>query len=139
MSAQNLIDCLMQHAEQSPHTALFTAGPRAISFADMNRKTNQLANALKSLGVGPQDRVALLSKSQIDSALLIFACMKIGAVGMPINWRFSVDEVRFVLEDQPAKRADHRHGVSGSCRCPQHLGRAAHFYDRWHQPQPATA
>ena len=102
MSAQNLIDCLMQQAEQSPHTALFTAGPRTISFAEMNSKTNQLANALKSLGVGPQDRVALLSKSQIDSALLIFACMKIGAVGMPINWRFSVDEVRFVLEDSAA-------------------------------------
>ncbi|GEQ76803.1 acyl-CoA synthetase [Comamonas testosteroni] len=102
MSAQNLIDCLMQQAEQSPQTALFTAGLRTVSFAEMNRQTNQLANALKSLGVGPQDRVALLSKSQIDSALLIFACMKIGAVGMPINWRFSVDEVRFVLEDSDA-------------------------------------
>ncbi|WP_057093093.1 hypothetical protein KV708_19960 [Comamonas thiooxydans] len=50
MSAQNLIDCLMQQAEQSPQTALFTAGLRAVSFKEMNRQTNQLANALKSLG-----------------------------------------------------------------------------------------
>ncbi len=52
----------------------------------MNHQTNQLANALKSLGEGPQDRVALLSKSQIDSAQLILACMKIDAVGMPVSW-----------------------------------------------------
>ncbi|WP_269799965.1 AMP-binding protein [Comamonas testosteroni] len=65
---------------------MVTAGLRAISFAEMNRQTNQLANALKSLGVGSQDRVALLSKSQIDFAQLILACVKIGSVGMPISW-----------------------------------------------------
>jgi non-ribosomal peptide synthetase component E (peptide arylation enzyme) len=48
MSAQNLIDCLMQQAEQSPQPP--TAGLRAVSFKEMNRQTNQLANALKSLG-----------------------------------------------------------------------------------------
>jgi long-subunit acyl-CoA synthetase (AMP-forming) len=67
MSAQNLIDCLMQQAEQSPQPP--TAGLRAVSFKEMNRQTNQLANALKSLGW--DRRIALLSKSQIDSALLL--------------------------------------------------------------------
>lgn len=103
MNESNLIDSLMNQARLQPEATLFASGTRSIAFAEMDRRVNQLANALRSLDIRPGSRVAILGKSQVDCALLVFAAMKIGAACVPINWRFSVDEIRFVLEDAGAR------------------------------------
>lgn len=82
---------------------VFSSGTQSIAFAEMNRRANQLANALRSRDIGAGSRVAILTKSQVDCALLVFAAMKIGAVCVPVNWRFGVEEIRFVLEDAGAR------------------------------------
>ncbi|PIF74787.1 acyl-CoA synthetase (AMP-forming)/AMP-acid ligase II [Variovorax sp. 54] len=103
MNESNLIDSLMQQARLQPQAALFASDTQSIAFAEMNRRANQLANALRSLDIGPGSRVAILGRSQVDCALLVFAAMKIGAACVPVNWRFSVEEIRFVLEDSGAR------------------------------------
>lgn len=103
MNESNLIDCLLRQSNQQPEAAFFASGAQSVSFAEMNRRANQLANGLRSLDIGPGSRVAILSKSQVDCALLVFAAMKIGAVCVPVNWRLGVEEIRFVLEDSSAR------------------------------------
>ncbi len=104
MNESNLIDCLAQRAHLRPQAEVFASGDaQPTTFAELQGRTNQLANALRTLDIGPGSRVAVLSKSPLDCALLVFAAMKIGAVCVPVNWRLGAEEIRFVLEDSGAR------------------------------------
>lgn len=98
----NIVDCLHRQLKLNPEAILFTTTSESISFKVMTDRVNQLANALQSLHVVAGERIAILSKCQLSTSLLLFACMKIGAVCMPINWRFSSAEIKYVLEDSGA-------------------------------------
>jgi len=58
-----------------------------LTFRDANRRTNKLANWLRSQGIGKGDRVAILAKDGYEHLDLFFACSKIGAVHTALNWR----------------------------------------------------
>ena len=45
------------------------------------------------------ERVALLSPNHISYFDLLFACMKLGAIFVPINWRLAADEIDYILQD----------------------------------------
>jgi len=103
MNELNLIDCLAQRVRLQPEAEVFALGAQSMAFDELHRRTSQLANALRSLDIGPGSRVAILTKSPADCAMLVFAAMKIGAVCVPVNWRLGVEEIRFVLEDSEAR------------------------------------
>jgi len=102
MNETNLIDCLARRARDMPDATVFASGAQSITFAEVDRRTNKLANALRSLDLGSGSRIALLTRSPEECALLVFAAMKIGAVCVPINWRLSPDEIKYILEDSGA-------------------------------------
>src|SRR6185369_11012750 len=65
--------------------------------------SNRIAQGLKSLGVGPGDRVACLTKLTADCVALVLAANKIGAVCMPVNWRLAPPEVDYIVDNGQAK------------------------------------
>jgi len=103
LDQSNLIGCLAQRARLQSDEVAFTSDALSVTFAEIDRQASQLANALRSLGIGPCSRVAILTRSQSDCVRLVFAAMKIGAVCVPVNWRFSTEEIRFVVEDSGAR------------------------------------
>ena len=68
-------------------------GERRISYADFDRRTDQLASALRDRGVRQGDRVATLQYNSASFVELLFAAAKLGAIFMPINFRFAAPEV----------------------------------------------
>ena len=58
-----------------------------LTFRDANRRANQLANWLKSQGIGKGDRVAILARDGYEHLDLFFACAKLGAIHTALNWR----------------------------------------------------
>ena len=74
-----------------------------ISFAELNVRSNRLANALKELGVQPGDRVALALMNSVEFIEAFFAISKIGGVIVPLNWRLVPNELEFILKDSGAK------------------------------------
>ncbi len=48
-------------------------------------------------GVGLGDRVAVLARNRVEFLDLFFACARLGAIMVPLNWRLSADEVGFVM------------------------------------------
>ena len=60
---------------------------RTYTYAQLNHQANQLASWLRRIGVGYQDRVAILARDGVEHLLAFFACSKLGAVHMPLNWR----------------------------------------------------
>jgi fatty-acyl-CoA synthase len=67
------------------------------SYAQMNRRANDLAHWLRGAGVGPGDRVALLAQNGVEALDLLFACAKLGAVFVPLNWRSHWRELAAVI------------------------------------------
>ncbi|MBR0959912.1 class I adenylate-forming enzyme family protein [Bradyrhizobium japonicum] len=84
-------------------TAIGFEGKR-LSYAAFAARIEQTATALKrALGVGRGDRVAILSLNRPDYLVLLYACARLGAMLVPLNWRLAVAEQLFILGDAGAK------------------------------------
>ncbi|MCD5325829.1 MULTISPECIES: class I adenylate-forming enzyme family protein [Pontibacillus] len=69
------------------------------TFEDINNRAEKLAAYLLEMGVKRGDRVALFAPNDISYFDFLFACMKSGAIFVPVNWRLSEEEVEYILED----------------------------------------
>ncbi|TQS47069.1 long-chain-fatty-acid--CoA ligase [Cryptosporangium phraense] len=97
-----LADVPRQHArERGDHPAL-SLGTRTITYDELDERATRIANALRADGVGPGDRIAVLDKSSIEVAELLFGAVKAGAVLIPLNWRLAAPELTAVLDDAGA-------------------------------------
>jgi acetyl-CoA synthetase len=81
---------------------------RAFSFADLSRRSNEVANALRSLGARRGDRLLLMLPNVVQTWETILACMKLGVVVVPatpqltprdLTDRFERGGVRHVVTD----------------------------------------
>ena len=64
---------------------------RRLTFAEVDAVTGQLAGGLRSIGVEPNDRVALMLSNDVEMVLLALAINKLGAVWTPINAEYKGD------------------------------------------------
>lgn len=69
------------------------------TFAELHYLCGATANWLHEQGVKKGDRVALLSPNDISYFQLLIACGRIGAIFVPINWRLSLYEIQYILDD----------------------------------------
>jgi acetyl-CoA synthetase len=76
---------------------------RRISFSELHRDVNRLANGLKSLGVNAGDRVALCMPMVPEVAVAMYACLKLGAIVVPIFAGFGAGAIATRLADSGAK------------------------------------
>jgi fatty-acyl-CoA synthase len=77
-------------------------GDRRITYTEFDRRTDQLARALRELGVRQGDRVAALLVNGAAFLETMFAAAKLGAVFVPINFRLTAPEVTYLLADSGA-------------------------------------
>ena len=87
-----------------------------ITYAEMDARSAQLAHVLRSTGVGRGDRVALQIEKSALSVALYLACLRTGAVFLPMNTAYTDDEVAYLVADaEPAVlvRAPERAGLPG--------------------------
>ncbi|WP_066067542.1 acyl-CoA synthetase [Neobacillus soli] len=95
------LDWLGNRARLSPNkdAILDEKTNNAWTFAELNKRANSTASWLHAQGVKKGDRVALLSPNHISYFDLLFACGKIGAIFVPLNWRLSLHEINEILAD----------------------------------------
>ena len=66
----------------------------------MNDRTSRLAIALRSeFGINRGDRVAVLAENDSNTFEVQFACWKLGAIFVPLNWRLTIPELRYIVSD----------------------------------------
>src|SRR3954464_6731140 len=92
-------DVVREHAAARPDHVAIRAGKRELTYRELNERSNRLAQALLSLGVGAASRVAYLDRTAPEVVELLFATSKIGAVTVPLNWRLAARELAAIVED----------------------------------------
>ncbi|MEQ8662905.1 MAG: long-chain-fatty-acid--CoA ligase [Gammaproteobacteria bacterium] len=96
---RSVADVPRLQARQRPHaTAQIFAG-RETTYADFDRHTSQVANALIAAGVGRQARVGYLGKNSDYYFELLFGACKANAVVVGVNWRLAAPEIEYILND----------------------------------------
>jgi len=79
-------------AGKSPH--------RNFTYSDLDNRANRLANWLyNGAGIRKGDRVALLAYDGVEYLDVFFACSKLGAIMLPLNWRLHTRELITLLQD----------------------------------------
>lgn len=91
---------LMRHfAATTPDAKCLAHDDHLLTFAALDRRSTQLANVLLARGVSAGDRVGLLSHAAPVFYELAFACAKIGAIMLPLNWRLAACEIAAIVAD----------------------------------------
>ncbi|KZB95759.1 hypothetical protein AVM11_16300 [Sphingomonas melonis TY] len=94
-----LLALMRRFAAATPEAPCLACEDERLTFADLDRRSTQLANVLLAHGVTEGDRVALLSHTGTVFYELAYACAKIGAIMMPLNWRLAAGEIATILAD----------------------------------------
>jgi acyl-CoA synthetase (AMP-forming)/AMP-acid ligase II len=84
-----------------PYLNVFDRGETA-TYAQADRASNRIANALANLGIGKGDRVAVMLPNRILYPLLFLALAKLGAIHVPVNTRYTPREIAYVTGDSGA-------------------------------------
>ncbi|MFC1534791.1 long-chain-fatty-acid--CoA ligase [Thermodesulfobacteriota bacterium] len=90
-------DILRRNARIYRKKVALIDGDKSFDYEEVNRRTNQLANALRLLGLKKQDRVAVMANNCHQLAEVCFAVAKAGFVVVPVNTRLSAEEVRYII------------------------------------------
>lgn len=99
-------DWVAFHADRTPErTALLDEySGRRFTYGDLHARVDWLAGYLRRewhLRAG--DVVALLAKNSTDYFEVQFACWRLGAILLPLNWRLTAPELLFILNDSGAR------------------------------------
>lgn len=102
-------NCVDRHVEagRGDKVALHFEGEpgdrTTVTYADLQRRVSQAANALTALGIEPGDRVVIYLPVLVETIVITLACARIGAVHSLVFGGFSAEAVRFRLQDTGAK------------------------------------
>jgi acyl-CoA synthetase (AMP-forming)/AMP-acid ligase II len=87
-------------------------GDRSLSFREVDEAANRMAHVLIGLGVERGTRVGLLVDNGLWSVPIDFACLKAGAVRVPLNARLAADEQARMLEATGVHTLVHSTGLA---------------------------
>jgi fatty-acyl-CoA synthase len=101
MDLSNLIE---RNAAFAPDKAAIIFEGEVLTYAALHARIKRTASALQAeFGVVKGDRIAILSLNRPDYLVLLYACARLGAMLVPINWRLAVAEQLFILSNAAVK------------------------------------
>jgi acyl-CoA synthetase (AMP-forming)/AMP-acid ligase II len=90
---------LTRWAEAAPLKPAFIDGERLLTWSELDDQVSRLAAGMGDLGVSKGDPVAVLSRDRLEIVVHWLACMRLGAVRVGVNPRYSAREMRHVIRD----------------------------------------
>jgi long-chain acyl-CoA synthetase len=101
----SLVSVLQESALRRPDKVALIEGDRRVTYEELWSLALRRAAALRTAGVAPGDRVALLALNTVDFVTAYYGILARGAVVVPIAPMLVAEEIAFLLEDSGAKVA----------------------------------
>src|SRR5689334_16273723 len=100
----NLSDLIDRNAAFAPDKPAIRFAGTELTYRALAERISETAAALNAtLGVGRGDRVAILASNHPDYLVLLYACARLGAMLVPVNWRLAGPEQLYILCNANAK------------------------------------
>jgi len=88
---------------QPDKAAVVAADGSTLTYGDLERRSNQAAQLLRSLHLAAGDHLAILAENRVDVFPLIWAAQRTGLLYTLVNWHLSVDEARYIVDNCGAR------------------------------------
>ncbi|GHF34361.1 long-chain acyl-CoA synthetase [Amycolatopsis bartoniae] len=95
----NLSVLLESTARRHPDRAALVCGEQSLTYAELDRRARQVAEAVRARGVRPGDRVALIGPNVVEFPVVYYGLLKAGAVVIPLNPLLKERELAFIFGD----------------------------------------
>ncbi|MGY1919684.1 amino acid adenylation domain-containing protein [Pseudomonas tolaasii] len=96
---QTLHGAFEVQAERQPHGIAVQQGDEALTYQQLNQRANRLAHHLLTLGVQPDDRVALCCRRGPQMLVGLLGILKAGAGYVPVDPLYPAERIAYLLED----------------------------------------
>ncbi|HEX5223219.1 MAG TPA: amino acid adenylation domain-containing protein, partial [Verrucomicrobiae bacterium] len=90
-------------ARQTPNALAVRSGETELTYAELNRRANQLAHCLMGAGVGPETLVAVCLERSPDLLVALLAVFKSGGAYVPLDPNYPKERLQFMLSDSAAR------------------------------------
>jgi len=95
--------CIQQlfeaQVERTPAAVALEDGDEHLTYGELNERANRLARHLRSLGVTPETRVAVLLDRSIEMIVALLAVLKAGGAYVPLDPQYPQERLRWMLSD----------------------------------------
>ncbi len=98
-----LPDVWREHGRWRPQKTALIADERRLSWAELNARTNRVANALASAGLAKGDKVAVLMTNGIEMVEIMLGAVKGGFVVVPLSGLLNQESVAMMIADSGAR------------------------------------
>lgn len=88
-----------EQVERTPQSVAVSIRDQQLSYAELNEQVNRLANYLRTLNVGPETLVAILTEPSLEMIVSILAVLKAGAAYVPLDSNYPDERLNYMLED----------------------------------------
>jgi len=97
-------DLIKRCSNSYPNEIAYWDGDRSLTWAQVDDRSDRFAAALKNLlRIEKGDTVAILSHEHLEAYEHLFACFKIGAPRVGINWKFQRENILHIIKDSNVK------------------------------------
>lgn len=84
-------------------TVIMADGSRAMTFAELDRRSLQVSRLLGGLGVQPRGHAALMMANQPEFFEIAWGAQRRGTYWTPVNWHLTAPEAQYIVEDSGAQ------------------------------------
>src|SRR5262249_33383905 len=93
---QQIFETVVHNA---PHKTALVSGNVSLTYAQLNRRANQLAHYLRSRGVGPEVKVGVCLERSLEAIVALLGIVKAGGVYVPLEPSYPLERMLFLVED----------------------------------------
>jgi amino acid adenylation domain-containing protein/non-ribosomal peptide synthase protein (TIGR01720 family) len=87
------------HVDRAPDATALVFEDRALTYAELDRRANQLAHRLRALGVGPESLVGISMLRSPEMIVALLGTLKAGGAWVPLDPAYPLDRLAFMIED----------------------------------------
>ena len=96
---KSLVQLFEEQAARSPHAVALLSGKETVTYAELNKRANQLAHYLMKLGAGPERVVGICVERSVAMVVGLMGILKAGAAYLPLDPAYPRERLQFMARD----------------------------------------
>ncbi|MFT4505836.1 AMP-binding protein [Caballeronia sp. 15711] len=92
-------DLVARNAKISPDAVALIEDDQVLTWSELDRSTNRMANGLAAIGLAKNDRIATVIRNGASAVQMIFSIAKASMLAVPINYGLTTGEIGVLFDD----------------------------------------